>query len=57
MRASFHLGRIAGIRIGVNWSVLVIFVLITWGLAASRFLASYPQYSNGAYIVAGVSPR
>jgi Zn-dependent protease/CBS domain-containing protein len=54
MKASFHLGRIAGIRIGVNWSVLVIFVLIAWGLAASRFPASYPQYRNGAYIVAAV---
>jgi Zn-dependent protease len=54
MRASFHLGRIAGIRIGVNWSVLVIFVLIAWGLAASRFPASYPQHGNGAYTVAAV---
>ena len=54
MRASFQLGRIAGIRVGVNWSVLVIFVLIAWGLAASRFPASYPQYSKGAYLVAAV---
>lgn len=54
MRACFWLGRIAGIRVGVNWSVLVIFVLISWGLAASRFPATYPQYSNSAYIVAAV---
>ncbi|MBV9059529.1 MAG: site-2 protease family protein [Pseudonocardiales bacterium] len=54
MRASFWLGRIAGIRVGVNWSVLVIFVLIAGGLAASRFPATYPQYSNSAYIVAAV---
>jgi Zn-dependent protease len=54
MKASFHLGRIAGIRVGVNWSVLVIFALIAWGLAASRFPATYPQYSNATYIVAAV---
>jgi Zn-dependent protease/CBS domain-containing protein len=54
MRASFRLGRIAGIRIGVNWSVLVIFALIAWGLAAARFPADYPQYATGAYVVAGL---
>ena len=54
MRASFRLGRIAGIRIGVNWSVLVIFALIAWGLAASRFPAAYPHYSAGAYVIAGL---
>ena len=54
MRASFCLGRIAGIRIGVHWSVLVIFALIAWGLAASRFPAAYPHYSTGAYVLAGL---
>jgi Zn-dependent protease len=54
MRATFQLGRIAGIRIGVNWSVLVIFALIAWGLAVSRFPAAYPQYGNGAYIAVAV---
>ncbi|MDQ3761271.1 MAG: site-2 protease family protein [Actinomycetota bacterium] len=54
MKASFHLGRIAGIRVGVHWSVLVIFALIAWGLAASRFPAAYPQYSTGAYVAAAV---
>lgn len=32
MTESFHLGRIAGIRVGINWSVLVIFALIAGGL-------------------------
>lgn len=54
MGASFHLGRIAGIRIGVNWSVLVIFALITWGLAAAHFPAAHPQYGVGAYLTAGL---
>jgi Zn-dependent protease/CBS domain-containing protein len=54
MTASFHLGRIGGIRVGVHWSVLVIFVLIAWGLATSRFPAVSPEHSTGAYITAAV---
>lgn len=34
MGDSFQLGRIAGIRIGINWSWLVVFALIVWTLAA-----------------------
>jgi Zn-dependent protease/CBS domain-containing protein len=54
MTASFHLGRIGGIRIGVHWSVLVIFALIAWGLATSRFPAVSPQYGTAAYVTAAV---
>lgn len=52
MRTSFRLGQIAGIRIGVNWSVLVIFAIIAWGLANFRFPAAYPQYATGTYVAA-----
>lgn len=55
MRATFTLGRIAGIQIGVNWSVLVIFALIAYGLAAGQFPAAYPGLGNAAYIVAGLA--
>ncbi|MCW3817707.1 site-2 protease family protein [Micromonospora sp. DR5-3] len=55
MRASFRLGRIAGVPIGVNWSVLVIFVLIAWALSASLFPRSYPGHSTFAYVVAGLA--
>jgi Zn-dependent protease/CBS domain-containing protein len=54
MKASFRLGRIAGIRVGVHWSVLVIFALIAWGLAVSRFPAVYPEYGTGVYVTAAV---
>ena len=33
MRETFRLGRIAGIPIGVNWSVLLIVALFAWSLA------------------------
>lgn len=54
MNETFRLGRIAGVRVGVNWSVLVIFALIVYGLAAVQFPHLYPDYVGGAYILAGV---
>lgn len=55
MRASFRLGRIAGVPVGVNWSVLVIFVLIAWGLAANQFPRAYPDRPVAAYVLAGLA--
>ncbi|MGN9765411.1 site-2 protease family protein [Micromonospora sp. SD12] len=55
MRASFRLGRIAGVPVGVNWSVLVIFVLIAWGLAGSQFPRAYPDRPVAAYVLAGLA--
>jgi len=47
---SFELGRIAGIRIGVNWSWLVVFALIVWSLAVGVFPSQNPGLSDGTYI-------
>ncbi|MCX4470734.1 putative zinc metalloprotease Rip3 [Micromonospora sp. MW-13] len=55
MRASFRIGRIAGVPVGVNWSVLVIFLLIAWLLSASQFPRSYPDRPTWAYVLAGLS--
>lgn len=33
METNLRLGRIAGIRIGINWSVLVVAWLVTWSLS------------------------
>ena len=43
MRTTFSLGRISGIRIGVNWSVLLIVALLAYGLAAGQFPAEVPR--------------
>ena len=53
MTASFRIGRVAGVPVGVNWSVLVIFGFIAWGLAVRRFPAAYPGHSSWAYAAAG----
>lgn len=54
MKATFRLGRIAGVQVGVNWTVLIIFALIAISLSAGRFPDAYPGYQTWAYIVAGI---
>ena len=49
MGDSFQLGRIFGIRIGVNWSWLVVFTLIVWTLASGIFPETNPGLSKSAY--------
>src|SRR5919108_4352748 len=55
MGDSFSLGRIAGIRIGVNWSWLVVFALITWSLATGVFPNTNPGLGDGQYVAMGVA--
>jgi Zn-dependent protease/CBS domain-containing protein len=47
---SFELGRFAGIRIGVNWSWLVVFALIVWSLDTVIFPSTKPGLSDGTYL-------
>lgn len=54
MKETLRLGEIAGVRVGVNWSVLVIFILIAFGLAAGRLPAESPGLSSVAYITAAL---
>lgn len=54
MTESFRLGTVAGVRIGVNWSVLVIFGLIFLGLTTGVLPSSYPDASTVGYVVVGL---
>ncbi|MEW1775483.1 site-2 protease family protein [Streptomyces sp. NPDC086777] len=49
MDESLSLGRIAGVRVGLHWSVVVIVALITVALARGRFPAAHPGHSPVAY--------
>ncbi|HEV8686415.1 MAG TPA: site-2 protease family protein [Gaiellaceae bacterium] len=49
MSASITLGRIAGIRIGINWSWLVVFALLTWSWATAIFPDQNPGLSDSTY--------
>ncbi|GEB57435.1 site-2 protease family protein [Streptomyces gardneri] len=54
MRPTFVLGRIAGVRIGVHWSVLLIFAVIALGLAEGRLPEAHPGHGWPAYWAAGI---
>jgi Zn-dependent protease len=50
---TIRLGRIAGIRVGLNWSWVVVLALLVWTLASAVFPATDPGLSNGTYIGMG----
>ena len=54
MRATFTLGRIGGIKVGVNWSVLVIAGLITLSLASGILPATVEGRSDAEYLIGGI---
>jgi Zn-dependent protease/predicted transcriptional regulator len=54
MGQTFSLGRINGIKIGVNWSVLVIVALLAYGLAVGQFPAAAPRHPVAEYVVAAL---
>lgn len=54
MRATFKLGRIAGVRVGVHWSVLFIVALIALGLSQGRLPRAHPGEPPAVYWSVGV---
>jgi Zn-dependent protease len=53
VKESVRLGKIAGVSVGFNWSLLVVAAFLAFGLGSGRFPAEAPGYSNGAYVIAG----
>jgi len=54
MNENLSLGRIAGIHVGLNWSLLVVAALIAWSLATSILPSASPGQTSTAYWAAGV---
>jgi Zn-dependent protease len=52
MTASFRFGRVAGIPVGANWSVLLIGALIAWSLATTILPVQAPGLAPGGYWLA-----
>jgi len=50
---SVRLGRLGGVKIGVNWSLLALAALVAYLLASSRLPVDAPGYSRAAYWLAG----
>ncbi|HEY2437258.1 MAG TPA: site-2 protease family protein, partial [Solirubrobacteraceae bacterium] len=51
MSESLHLGRIRGIAVGINWSLLPVFFLLSWSLADTLLPAAAPGFAGWAYWV------
>ncbi len=54
MRASISLGRIAGIKVGINASVFLIVAILVLGLATGQLPAAYPGRSVIAYAIGAI---
>jgi Zn-dependent protease/predicted transcriptional regulator len=55
MRPSgIDLFKIAGVQIAIDYSWIVIFLLVAWSLSAGYFPHEYPGYGWGPYLVVGV---
>ncbi len=55
MHASLSLGRLAGVKIGINWSWLVILALISASLGFAVFPTTNPGYGGGVYAAMAVA--
>src|SRR5260370_7766223 len=55
MASSIRLGKIFGIEIGINWSLVFVFALITWTIATEVLPIDVPGQGAIAYLVAGVA--
>jgi Zn-dependent protease/CBS domain-containing protein len=49
MKQDVRLGRVAGVTIGANWTLLVVFGLFTWVLAAAELPTAAAGYSTSQY--------
>ncbi len=54
MEQNIRLGRIAGVPVGINWSILVIFWLLAWELADLVLPGYHPHQSTATYWIAGI---
>ena len=54
MRGSLRLGRIAGIGVGIHYTWLFAFLLITWSLAQGFFPQLYPGWDTITYWITGI---
>jgi Zn-dependent protease len=55
MRQAVPLGRIAGIPVGIHWSVLVVMLLLAQGLAVAMLPAAAPHRTRAAYWMVGLA--
>ena len=55
MDQNIRLGRIAGVPVGINWSILIIFWLLAWELADLVLPGYHPHESRAIYWIVGIA--
>jgi Zn-dependent protease len=55
MRSGFKVGTLFGISIHIDWSWVLIFLLVTWNLAGAVFPALHPEWSIATNIALGIA--
>lgn len=53
--AAIRLGRIRGIQLGLDYSWILVFLLVTWSLSAAYFPQVYPGWSPPTYWAVGIA--
>jgi Zn-dependent protease len=54
MTPSLRLGRIAGVEVGLDWSLLIAFALIVWTLTSGVFPSTNPGLSGGTHLAMAI---
>ncbi len=54
MQTNYRLGRIAGVEVGLNWSVLALLALLMWTLATGVFPETNPGLGDNTHFVMAV---
>lgn len=55
MRSGFRVGSLFGIDVYIDWSWLLIFVLVVWSLSASVFPTLHPEWGTQLNLVVSIS--
>ena len=54
MSSTIRLGKVYGIEIGLNWSLVFVFALVAWSLAVTILPQAVPNQSTAAYWITGL---
>jgi len=54
MAGNISIGRIGGVEVRLNWSLIVVVALIAWSLEGGVFPSTNPGLSHGTYVAMGI---
>ena len=54
LHSSLRLFTVRGVPVGINWTWLLVFVLVVWSLAAAVFPTDYPGHADATYLLMAI---